>query len=44
MVTKTSHYTEQQLKRLTKLSKKENLGEAVLLREALDMLLNKYDV
>lgn len=44
MVTKTSHYTEQQLKRLTKLSKKENMGEAILLREALDMLLNKYDV
>ncbi|MBE5779705.1 MAG: diguanylate cyclase [Clostridiales bacterium] len=44
MVTKTSHYTEQQLKRLTKLSKKESIGEAVLLREALDMLLNKYDV
>lgn len=44
MVTKTSHYTEQQLKRLTKLSKKENIGEAILLREALDMLLTKYDV
>lgn len=44
MVTKTSHYTEQQLKRLTKLSKKENMGEAILLREALDMLLTKYDV
>lgn len=44
MVTKTSHYTEQQLKRLTKASQREGIGEAVLLREALDMLLKKYDV
>ena len=43
MVTKTSHYTEQQLKRLTKASQREGIGEAVLLREALDMLLKKYD-
>lgn len=42
MVTKTSHYTTDQLKRLTLLSKQEGVGEAVLLREALDMLLNKY--
>ena len=44
MVTKTSHYTVDQLQRLTKLSKREGLGEAILLREALDMLLKKYDV
>lgn len=43
MVTKTSHYTVEQLKRLTALSQKENTGEAVLLREALDDLLKKYD-
>lgn len=43
MVTKTSHYTAEQLKRLTKVSKREGLGEAVLLREALDALLKKYD-
>lgn len=44
MVTKTSHYTVEQLKRLTKVSKREGIGEAVLLREALDALLKKYDV
>lgn len=44
MVPKTSHYTNDQLKRLTKLSKREGIGEAVLLREALDMLLKKYDL
>ncbi len=44
MLTKTTHYTEQQLKRLTKASQREGIGEAVLLREALDMLLKKYDV
>ena len=43
MVTKTSHYTFEQLKRLSDLAKKEGLGEAVLLREALDDLLKKYD-
>lgn len=43
MVPKTSHYTADQLKRLTKLSKREGVGEAILLREALDMLLAKYD-
>lgn len=42
MVTKTSHYTQDQLQRLTKLSKREGIGEAILLREALDMLLQKY--
>lgn len=44
MVPKTSHYTQDQLKRLTKLSKREGVGEAILLREALDMLLKKYDI
>ena len=43
MVTKTSHYTAEQLQRLTVLAKREGLGEAVLLREALDDLLRKYD-
>lgn len=44
MITKTSHYTPEQLSRLTKLSQKVKAGEAVLLREALDALLKKYDV
>ena len=43
MVPKTSHYTADELKRLTKLSKREGGGEALLLREALDMLLQKYE-
>jgi diguanylate cyclase (GGDEF)-like protein len=43
MVTKTSHYTQPQLARLSQLSKRESIGEAVLLREALDDLLTKYD-
>ena len=43
MVPKTSHYTADQLKRLTKLSKREGIGEAILLREALDILLKKYE-
>ncbi|MBR4332304.1 MAG: diguanylate cyclase [Clostridia bacterium] len=42
MVPKTSHYTADQLRRLTALSKREGVGEAILLREALDMLLKKY--
>lgn len=44
MVPKTSHFTSDQLKRLTALSKREGVGEAVLLREAVDMLLKKYDI
>lgn len=44
MVTKTSHYTVEQLQRLTMLSKREGIGEAILLREALDALLKKYEV
>lgn len=42
MVTKTTHYGADQLQRLTKVSKREGIGEATLLREALDMLLKKY--
>jgi len=41
MVTKTSHYTQGQLARLSALAKREGVGEAVLLREALDGLLRK---
>ena len=44
MVPKTSHYTQDQLQRLNKLAKREDIGEAILLREALDMLLKKYDI
>lgn len=44
MVTKAAHYTTEQLKRLTKLSLREGIGEAILMREALDGLLKKYDV
>lgn len=42
MVTKTSHYTKRQLEDLAQLAKREGVGEAVLLREALDDLLRKY--
>ncbi len=42
MVTKTSHYTRRQLEDLAQLAKREGVGEAVLLREALDDLLRKY--
>lgn len=44
MIPKTSHYTQDQLQRLAKLSKREGIGEAILLREALDTLLKKYDI
>ena len=44
MVPKTSHYTQDQLQRLSKAAKQEGVGEAILLREALDMLLKKYDI
>jgi diguanylate cyclase (GGDEF)-like protein len=44
MSTKTTHYTLTQLERLSKLAREENVGEAVLLREALDDLLIKYKV
>lgn len=42
MVTKTSHYTQGQLERLSELAKREGVGEAILLRDALDDLLRKY--
>ena len=44
MVPKTSHYTQDQLQRLAKLAKREDVGEAILLREGLDLLLKKYDI
>ncbi len=44
MVTKTSHYTQGQLDRLSQLAKREGVGEAILLREALDDILRKYAV
>ena len=44
MVPKTSHFTQDQLQRLAKLAKREGVGEAILLREAVDLLLKKYDV
>lgn len=43
MVTKTSHYTQGQLQGLSRLAKRMGVGEAVLLREALDDLLRKYN-
>ena len=42
MVPKTSHYTQGQLNRLGDLAKNQEVGEAVLLREALDDLLRKH--
>jgi diguanylate cyclase (GGDEF)-like protein len=44
MVPKTSHYTQTQLERLTKLAAERQAGEAELLRESLDDLLAKYGV
>ncbi|MCP4643947.1 MAG: diguanylate cyclase [bacterium] len=43
MVTKTSHYAQGQLYGLSRLAKREGVGEARLLREALDDLLRKYN-
>lgn len=42
MAPKTSHYTLTQLERLSELAREQGVGEAVLLREALDDLLSKY--
>jgi len=42
MAPKTSHYTQTQLERLSDLAQEQGVGEAVLLREALDNLLIKY--
>jgi diguanylate cyclase (GGDEF)-like protein len=44
MVTKTTHYTMTQLERLAKLASERGVGEAEMLREALDDLLAKYGV
>jgi diguanylate cyclase (GGDEF)-like protein len=44
MVTKTTHYTLTQLERLAKLASERGVGEAEMLREALDDLLAKYGV
>jgi diguanylate cyclase (GGDEF)-like protein len=44
MVTKTSHYTQGQLQRLSIAAKRQAINEAALLREALDDLLLKYSV
>lgn len=41
---KTSHYTQVQLEKLSQISENEDVGEAALLREALDDLLKKYDM
>jgi len=43
LVTKTAHYTIEQLKRLEKLAGEKNMSEASLMREALDELLKKYN-
>lgn len=43
MVTKTSHYTQGQLLGLRRLAEREGIGEAVLLREALNDLLRKHN-
>jgi predicted signal transduction protein with EAL and GGDEF domain len=42
MVTKTSHYTQTQLERLSAAARRLDRSEAFLLREALDDLLRKY--
>ncbi len=44
LIPKTSHYTSAQLERLSETAEKVGVGEAALLREALDDLLRKYDV
>ena len=43
VVTKTSRYTQGRLARLRELATKEGAGDAVLLREALDDLFEKYE-
>ncbi len=44
MIPKTAHFTQTQLERLSQLAEEQGVGEAVLLREALDDLLSKYVV
>lgn len=43
MTTKTSHYMQGQLMGLRRLAERKGIGEAVLLREALNDLLRKYN-
>jgi diguanylate cyclase (GGDEF)-like protein len=43
MIPKTAHYTQTQLERLSELAREQEVSEAVLLREALDDLLTKYN-
>jgi diguanylate cyclase (GGDEF)-like protein len=44
MVPKTTHYTQTQLERLSKLAEERKVSEADLLREAMDDFLTKYGV
>jgi diguanylate cyclase (GGDEF)-like protein len=44
MIPKTSHFTQTQLERLSKLSEERSVSESDLLREAMDDLLTKYGV
>jgi diguanylate cyclase (GGDEF)-like protein len=44
MVPKTTHYTQIQLERLSKLAEERQVSEADLLREAMDDFLTKYGV
>ncbi len=44
MVPKTTHYTQTQLERLSKLAEARGVNEADLLREAMDDFLTKYGV
>jgi diguanylate cyclase (GGDEF)-like protein len=44
MVPKTTHYTQTQLERLSKLAEERAVNEADLLREAMDDFLTKYGV
>lgn len=43
MVLKSSYYSATQLRRLAALAQREGATEATLLREALDLILRKYD-
>jgi diguanylate cyclase len=44
MVPKTTHYTQTQMERLSKLAEERGVNEADLLREAMDDFLTKYGV
>ena len=44
MVPKTSHYTQIQLERLSRLAEGKKVSEANLLRDAMDDFLAKYGV